>query len=162
MGRRGGHPLPAALPPLSSQLPPLVQSSSIDPSAAGFIRILPRENAHGNVLQKRCETCGTSHDGSFGAGRFCSSRCARTVGGLAHRRKRQLERSQGARSYSHSSGHSSSSLSGHKLESTSSGKVKGSQTSRRVSSLEKGKIKSGSGKGSDSHNRVKISDLLNP
>lgn len=41
---------------------------------------------------KMCETCSGVHDGSFGAGRFCSSRCARTVGGLAHRRKRLLER----------------------------------------------------------------------
>jgi hypothetical protein len=42
--------------------------------------------------RKACETCGASHDGTFGAGRFCTSRCARTVGGLAHRRKRLAER----------------------------------------------------------------------
>lgn len=41
---------------------------------------------------KPCEVCGAEHDGTFGAGRFCSSRCARTVGGLAHRKKRLAER----------------------------------------------------------------------
>jgi len=44
------------------------------------------------LLCRKCETCQKEHDGSFGAGRFCSSRCARTVGGLAHRKKRALER----------------------------------------------------------------------
>lgn len=46
------------------------------------------------TLRRLCETCEKSHDGTFGAGRFCSSRCARTVGGLAHRKKRALERSK--------------------------------------------------------------------
>ena len=58
----------------------------------GFVPIRPRTNAAGSIYKKRCETCLTTHDGSFGAGRFCSSRCARTVGGLAHRKKRMLER----------------------------------------------------------------------
>lgn len=60
--------------------------------AAGYIRILPRTAAAASSYKKRCETCETTHDGSFGAGRFCSSRCARTVGGLAHRKKRLMER----------------------------------------------------------------------
>lgn len=57
-----------------------------------FIRILPRSSATTGIYKKRCETCSATHDGSFGAGRFCSSRCARTVGGLAHRKKRMMER----------------------------------------------------------------------
>jgi hypothetical protein len=56
-----------------------------------YIRILPRTSSL-SVFRKSCETCGVEHDGSFGAGRFCSSRCARTVGGLAHRKKRLAER----------------------------------------------------------------------
>lgn len=63
----------------------------------GYIRILPRTSAAAGMYKKRCETCSRSHDGSFGAGRFCSSRCARTVGGLAHRKKRMLERGAKAR-----------------------------------------------------------------
>lgn len=59
---------------------------------AGYIPILPRTAAASALYKKRCETCATTHDGSFGAGRFCSSRCARTVGGLAHRKKRMMER----------------------------------------------------------------------
>lgn len=58
----------------------------------GFIRILPRTASLPNRFRKACETCGAEHDGTFGAGRFCSSRCARTVGGLAHRKKRLAER----------------------------------------------------------------------
>lgn len=58
----------------------------------GYIPILPRTISPSAHYKKRCETCATEHDGSFGAGRFCSSRCARTVGGLAHRRKRMQER----------------------------------------------------------------------
>lgn len=46
---------------------------------------------------RRCELCKRAHDAKFGAGRFCSSKCARTVGGLAHRRKRALEREASAR-----------------------------------------------------------------
>eukprot|EP00178_Gracilaria_changii_P024286 TRINITY_DN73174_c0_g1_i1.p1 TRINITY_DN73174_c0_g1~~TRINITY_DN73174_c0_g1_i1.p1 ORF type:complete len:237 (-),score=55.12 TRINITY_DN73174_c0_g1_i1:157-867(-) len=61
------------------------------PLAERYIPILPRTSSHAHY-NKRCETCGASHDGSFGAGRFCSSRCARTVGGLAHRKKRLMER----------------------------------------------------------------------
>ena len=26
---------------------------------------------------KKCEYCGKEHDGSYGSGRFCSSKCAR-------------------------------------------------------------------------------------
>jgi uncharacterized membrane protein YgcG len=33
-----------------------------------------------------CEYCKMPHSGSFGSGRFCSSKCARTVGGLSRRR----------------------------------------------------------------------------
>lgn len=40
----------------------------------------------------QCEICTKEHDGTFGAGRFCSSRCARTVGGIAHKKKRLRER----------------------------------------------------------------------
>lgn len=62
------------------------------PDAQGYIPILPRTVSPSAQYKKRCETCSTEHDGSFGAGRFCSSRCARTVGGLAHRKKRMQER----------------------------------------------------------------------
>lgn len=63
----------------------------------GYIPILPRTSTASGLFEKRCETCNATHDGSFGAGRFCSSRCARTVGGLAHRKKRMLERGMKAR-----------------------------------------------------------------
>lgn len=63
----------------------------------GYIPILPRTRSASELFEKRCETCNAAHDGSFGAGRFCSSRCARTVGGLAHRKKRMLERGTKAR-----------------------------------------------------------------
>lgn len=63
----------------------------------GYIPILPRTSSASEMFEKICETCNASHDGSFGAGRFCSSRCARTVGGLAHRKKRLLERGARAR-----------------------------------------------------------------
>lgn len=73
-----------------------VASPSLEPlqfsEAPGYIHILPRTVSPSAQYKKRCETCGTEHDGSFGAGRFCSSRCARTVGGLAHRKKRMQER----------------------------------------------------------------------
>lgn len=67
------------------------------PFEGGYIPILPRTSSASGLFRKRCETCATTHDGSFGAGRFCSSRCARTVGGLAHRKKRLLERGAKAR-----------------------------------------------------------------
>lgn len=38
---------------------------------------------------RNCEICGKEHDGSFGRGRFCSSGCARRVGGMARTRKLQ-------------------------------------------------------------------------
>ncbi|GJD06828.1 hypothetical protein Gasu2_12200 [Galdieria sulphuraria] len=44
---------------------------------------------------QRCENCGREHYGGFASGRFCSSKCARTVGGNA--RKRQRLEAQGIR-----------------------------------------------------------------
>lgn len=73
----------------------LHDSPSLNPSpppGPALIRILPRAPHPTACFRKACETCKTDHDGSFGAGRFCSSRCARTVGGLAHRKKRLAER----------------------------------------------------------------------
>lgn len=34
-------------------------------------------------FKKFCEICTVGHNGTYGSGRFCSSRCARTMGGLA-------------------------------------------------------------------------------
>lgn len=39
----------------------------------------------------RCEICGVGQDGSYGSGRFCSSRCARTMGGIARMKKKEPE-----------------------------------------------------------------------
>lgn len=72
--------------------------STLPTDHSGYIRILPRTTASSSLYKKRCETCTATHDGSFGAGRFCSSRCARTVGGLAHRKKRMMERDAKQRS----------------------------------------------------------------
>lgn len=36
--------------------------------------------------KRACEHCKMPHSGAFGSGRFCSSKCARTVGGLSRRR----------------------------------------------------------------------------
>lgn len=85
-GRHEIHPSPICEVTTLSGYPPY-----------GYTRILPRTNSTSGIFTKQCETCGSCHDGSFGAGRFCSSRCARTVGGLAHRKKRMLERGMKAR-----------------------------------------------------------------
>lgn len=66
------------------------RSSSATPELP--VPILPRTSNAARPGSKKCEMCGRGHDATFGAGRFCSSKCARTVGGLAHRRKRALER----------------------------------------------------------------------
>ncbi|GJQ12098.1 hypothetical protein GpartN1_g3889.t1 [Galdieria partita] len=47
------------------------------------------------TIVQRCENCGREHYGGFASGRFCSSKCARTVGGNA--RKRQRLEAQGIR-----------------------------------------------------------------
>lgn len=95
----GGH---ESLHHGNSRRPDLYSPTDVAPTTPpyaiyGYTRILPRTNSASELFTKQCETCGSSHDGSFGAGRFCSSRCARTVGGLAHRRKRMLERGMKAR-----------------------------------------------------------------
>lgn len=46
-------------------------------------------------VAQRCENCGREHYGGFASGRFCSSKCARTIGGNA--RKRQRLEAQGIR-----------------------------------------------------------------
>lgn len=46
------------------------------------------------VNMKACETCKRLHDGSFASGRFCSSRCARTVGGIARKMQRLRSRNK--------------------------------------------------------------------
>lgn len=107
---------PFSAPPLQEHLSnehftPLPSNSCHVPSSNSlsksethpFISILPRRIAQSPSYLKQCETCGIDHDGSFGAGRFCSSRCARTVGGLAHRRKRLQERNARQRQYFSSS-----------------------------------------------------------
>ena len=42
-------------------------------------------------MDTHCETCGRTHDGKYGSGRFCSSSCARSAGGQAFRRNRELQ-----------------------------------------------------------------------
>ncbi|KAK4525667.1 hypothetical protein GAYE_SCF15G3576 [Galdieria yellowstonensis] len=54
----------------------------------------PRETS-GKIVVQRCENCGREHYGGFASGRFCSSKCARTIGGNA--RKRQRLEAQGIR-----------------------------------------------------------------
>mmetsp|Transcript_9880 Transcript_9880/g.20765 ORF Transcript_9880/g.20765 Transcript_9880/m.20765 type:complete len:179 (+) Transcript_9880:159-695(+) len=48
---------------------------------------------------KSCEQCGGPHDGSYASGRFCSPRCARTVGGIATKRRRRTHVSRDSRSF---------------------------------------------------------------
>ncbi|KAK4523628.1 hypothetical protein GAYE_PCTG70G1524 [Galdieria yellowstonensis] len=43
---------------------------------------------------KPCETCGKMHNGSFASGRFCSSKCARTVGGIARKKQRMQNKNK--------------------------------------------------------------------
>lgn len=84
-------PPPCAAPPLNlSQVPPT--SQTMVPGLHAPVPILPRAGLAARPGARSCELCGRGHDATFGAGRFCSSRCARTVGGLAHRRKREAER----------------------------------------------------------------------
>lgn len=42
-----------------------------------------------------CEICKRLHDGSYATGRHCSSTCARTVGGLAHKKRCEQKRQYG-------------------------------------------------------------------
>lgn len=51
-----------------------------------IVWILPRANEVQIEYVKRCESCPRLHHGQYGSGRFCSSRCARRVGGLAKKR----------------------------------------------------------------------------
>ncbi|GJQ09126.1 hypothetical protein GpartN1_g917.t1 [Galdieria partita] len=46
------------------------------------------------LKMKSCETCGGLHNGSFASGRFCSSKCARTVGGIARKMQRLRSKSK--------------------------------------------------------------------
>lgn len=52
-----------------------------------FVRIAP----NGRVPTFRCELCRRPHDASYGSGRFCSSKCARTMGGNATKRMCQMK-----------------------------------------------------------------------
>jgi len=58
---------------------------------AKFVNIQPRvgEFVYSTLRTCESETCDKTHDGSFGKGRFCSSACARRVGGIARTRKMQ-------------------------------------------------------------------------
>lgn len=56
-----------------------------------IVWILPRADGVTFEYVKRCESCPQLHDGSYGSGRFCSSRCARRVGGLAKKRMWDLK-----------------------------------------------------------------------
>lgn len=175
MGRRSKEAptsLPGNLRPLAPEPPQLPHNSMERP---GFIRILPRTGAAPNAYQKKCETCSTVHDGTFGAGRFCSSRCARTVGGLAHRKKRQMERTLlGSHSQSHGSSSTDSSVI--KSDTSSKGKSSSSDDGRGIVPMDtttaQAPLRGAVAKGGSftptpqrpaSHSRVMaISALLNP
>lgn len=40
---------------------------------------------------RECECCEAPHPGTFGSGRFCSSKCARVSGGMSRRRSHDIE-----------------------------------------------------------------------
>lgn len=67
-----------------------------------IVWILPRADGVTFEYVKRCESCPELHDGSYGSGRFCSSRCARRVGGLAKKRMWDLQHGLGLHSSSSS------------------------------------------------------------
>lgn len=90
---RGRQINPHRLSSLSSSLPyASLELLTMSPGLHAPVPILPRAGLAARPGSRACELCGRPHDATFGAGRFCSSRCARTVGGLAHRRKREAER----------------------------------------------------------------------
>lgn len=60
--------------------------TTMNNSNTSFVRIAPR----GNLPQFKCEVCRRSHDASYGSGRFCSSKCARAMGGKATKRNRLM------------------------------------------------------------------------
>lgn len=123
--------------PCKSALNMLVHEAGM-PSTLPPPRILPRAQA-APMYQKKCEMCARPHSGTFGAGRFCSSRCARTVGGLAHRKKRQMERSRSTVTTSRTS--------------TSSGEARTTNLVAKTSSKHRH---------NSTQSRMLISSLLNP
>ena len=48
-----------------------------------------------------CENCGSNHDGSYGSGRFCCSKCARGFSTKANREEinRKVSKSLGGKNY---------------------------------------------------------------
>ena len=48
-----------------------------------------------------CENCGSNHDGSYGSGRFCCSKCARGFSTKANREEinRKVSKTLGGRNY---------------------------------------------------------------
>lgn len=127
------------------------RSGSANPDVP--IPILPRTANAARPGSKRCEMCGIGHDATFGAGRFCSSKCARTVGGLAHRRKRALERAAQRPPPPLSSTPATAGSSSGLPKPTAGGKGKGG---RRMSTFAKPTGKAGS------TTRIAIPKLLNP
>lgn len=50
---------------------------------SNFVKIQPRG---GELPRPSCEACHRKHNGTYGSGRFCSSSCARSIGGRTHQR----------------------------------------------------------------------------
>jgi len=66
--------------------------------------ILPR----GQVPRILCEICSRPHDGRYGSGRFCSTRCSRKVGGHAYKKTCEERRKQAPASKSRTKSSTSS------------------------------------------------------
>ncbi len=71
------HPAYTYLPYLPDHL------SSITMRSCNYVKIQPRG---GELPRPSCEACKKKHNGTYGSGRFCSSSCARSVGGRTHQR----------------------------------------------------------------------------
>lgn len=156
--RKGGgfHPLWHLSPPTATRLNLYSDrmQRSFGAEAGPPAPILPRASNAASPGSKKCEMCGRGHDATFGAGRFCSSKCARTVGGLAHRRKRALER---AAQYPPSVFASAPPVPVSAPIGLPKPAVKGKgKGGRRMSTLGKAGAKTGS------KNRITIPSLLNP
>ncbi len=74
------------VPEAPSELTTVASPADLAAPHRRIVWILPRgDDVHFEYV-KRCESCPRLHDGNYGSGRFCSSRCARRVGGLAKKR----------------------------------------------------------------------------
>lgn len=65
-----------------------------------YVKIQPRG---GELPRPSCEACKKKHNGTYGSGRFCSSSCARSVGGRTHQRNNEAARVKKTKSTAKSS-----------------------------------------------------------